>query len=310
MKRISRSTGSIPDQSERVTMNLQLNGQTNVYGLIGSPVDHSISPLIHNTLAQRMGMNLAYVPLPVEDPGRLEDAIKGAYALGICGMNVTVPYKQAVIPYLKELDPVAEKIGAVNTLRRIEGGYKGYNTDYLGLSRALDLHGIRPSEYPVLIIGAGGVARAAGFMAGTEGVRKLCIINRTVSRAHALADDLAAVFPDMHVTAAGISDTDSVPDHVLAIQCTKVGLYPVSDQTPVQDPHLYDKIAAAYDCIYRPKETCFMKDVRAMNHPAFGGLDMLLWQGISAFEIWTGSRVSREDAAAAANAMESYLDRN
>ena len=291
-------------------MSMQVDGKTNVYGLIGNPVEHSMSPQIHNTLARRIGINMSYVPLPVTDPDRLEDAVKGAYALGIRGMNVTVPYKQTVIPYLKELDPTAEKIGAVNTLKRIEGGYKGYNTDYLGLARALKIHDITPSGYPVLIIGAGGAARAAGFMAGSEGVRELFIMNRTVSRAKALADDLAAAFPQMHITALGMSDTDSVPDHVLAIQCTKVGLYPDLEHSPIQDEHLYEKIAAAYDCIYRPKETRFMADVRAGNHPAFGGLDMLLWQGISAFEIWTGSRITIEDAAAAADILQSYLDRN
>ena len=139
-----------------------IKGTTRVCGLIGNPVGHSISPVIHNTLADIMGIDLVYTTFKVEE-NQVEAAVKGAYALDILGMNVTVPHKQAVMRSLKEIDPLAEAIGAVNTLARVDGGYKGYNTDILGLARELEEENVCIKDNPVLIIGAGGAARAIAF---------------------------------------------------------------------------------------------------------------------------------------------------
>ena len=132
-----------------------INGYTRTCGLIGNPVEHTLSPVIHNTLSMVLGENLAYVPFHVEN-GRLEDAVKGAFALNLLGLNVTVPYKSDVIPYLTDIDPLAENIGAVNTLVRTETGYKGYNTDMPGLYRAMCEDGVKVKGEKVLILGAGG----------------------------------------------------------------------------------------------------------------------------------------------------------
>ena len=129
---------------------MKINGKTKVCGLIGYPIGHTMSPVIHNNLAEIYGHNLVYVPLQVEQ-GKLEAAIKGADAYGFLGMNVTVPYKTEVIQYLQEIDPLAESIGAVNTLVRTDGGYKGYNTDMPGLYRAMCERGRRggfPTDDP------------------------------------------------------------------------------------------------------------------------------------------------------------------
>lgn len=141
---------------------MEINGHTRLCGLIGNPVEHTLSPVIHNTVAEEMHDNLVYVPFHVEQ-GNLQKAIAGAYSLNVLGLNVTVPYKQAVIPYLDCVEGLAEKIGAVNTLVRTENGFQGYNTDMMGLYRAMEEEGIAFEAEDMILLGAGGAARAAAF---------------------------------------------------------------------------------------------------------------------------------------------------
>ena len=150
---------------------MEINGYTRTCGVIGHPVEHTMSPAIHNTLARELGENLVYVPFHVP-VGHVGQAVEGAYALNLLGMNVTVPYKSEVLPYLKETDPLAETIGAVNTLVRTEGGFKGYNTDMPGLYRAMSEDGVGIEGEDVLILGAGGVARAVAILAVRKGARR------------------------------------------------------------------------------------------------------------------------------------------
>lgn len=333
----------------------EINGRTALYGLIGNPIGHTFSPMIHNTLAELTGQNLVYCPLPVQDADRLGEAIRGAYALGIQGMNVTVPYKSAVLPFLVEVDPIAKAIGAVNTLVRVEGGYKGYNTDYLGLWRALEEHGIvfpRPlrevmgssgkaavpeedrqtderekSEegqqaagetrkktgsqikvHQVVILGAGGAARAAGFLCGQAGIRDVTILNRTIEKAQALAEDIRKEFPQMRVAALALRDAGRVAyEQFLAIQCTKVGLYPDINDVPTTSATFYRRVQAAYDCIYNPEETKFLSEVHKRRKPGWSGLDMLLWQGIAAYEYWTGAKVDEPQSREVREALVDFL---
>ena len=140
-----------------------INGHTRTCGLIGNPVEHTMSPLIHNTLARMLSHNLVYVPFHVEE-GKLQDAVRGACGLNILGMNVTVPYKSQVMRELAQIDPLAAKIGAVNTLVRCENGFKGYNTDMPGLYRAMCSENIQIEGQEVILLGAGGAARAVAFL--------------------------------------------------------------------------------------------------------------------------------------------------
>ncbi len=320
-------------------MQQEINGRTAVYGLIGNPVGHSFSPLIHNTLAEGLEQNLVYTTFPVTEADRIGDAVHGAYALGVQGMNVTVPYKSAVIPFLNEVDPVAKAIGAVNTLVRTEDGYKGYNTDYLGLRRALEEMGIDLPSVNVILIGAGGAARAAGFMCGDAGVAKLSILNRTKEKADSLAGELAKVFPVMEIHSGtldeaadeaerlregpgegieekigeekdckdGKDEIRSEGKKVLAIQCTNVGLAPLVDAVPVEDPVFYQRIDAAYDCIYNPEETRFLQLVHAAGKPGRNGMDMLLWQAILAFRFWTGKEPEQDLTERVRNKLHAFI---
>lgn len=275
------------------------DGTTRTCGLIGNPVEHTLSPVIHNTLAALTEENLVYVPLRVES-GRLEEAVRGAYALNLLGCNVTVPYKTGVISYLKELDPLAEKIGAVNTLVRREelGGFKGYNTDMPGLYRAMCADGVRIEGEQVLILGAGGVARAVAVLLAEKGAESVTILNRTVSHAEKIADEVNAMAGRPLVHACALADYAGLPTNrsYLCIQATNVGMYPHTDDAVIDDPHFYERIHTGYDLIFNPDQTRFMKLVRAAGGRAYNGARMLLYQGVIAYELWTGKAVSDEQA--------------
>ena len=163
-------------------MKQQINGQTRLLGLLGNPVEHTLSPVIHNTLSEILQKNQVYVPFCVKEDS-LEQAVRGAYELNLLGLNVTVPHKNQVMQYLQETDSVAEQIGAVNTLVRMEQGYKGYNTDMPGLLRAIQSDGISLRNQIVVILGAGGASKAVAYMCMQEQASEIYMLNRTVEKA-------------------------------------------------------------------------------------------------------------------------------
>lgn len=264
---------------------MEINGKTKLMGLIGNPVEHTLSPVIHNTIAECMGENMAYVPFPVAED--IEAAIKGAYALGIQGMNITVPYKSDAIPYLADIDKEAGIIGAVNTLVRTENGYKGYNTDLPGLYRAILSEGIEVKVSRVIIVGAGGAARAAAFMCAFNGAESVVILNRTVEKAVRIVEEVKEKTDFTNICAKSITEYDSIEgDGYLVLQATKVGLYPKTEESPIMDAVFFKKAAVVYDLIYTPQETMFMRLAAKQGVAAYNGLKMLLYQGVAAYEMW------------------------
>lgn len=274
---------------------MQINGRTKTCGLIGNPVEHTLSPLIHNTLSELLGKNLVYVPFLVQAE-ELENAVKGAYALGIEGLNVTVPHKERVLPYLKEVDGLAERIGAVNTLVRCDGGYKGYNTDMPGLYRAMAGDGVCVEGEQVLILGAGGVARAVAVMLA-EKAERIYLLNRTVEKAAAIADEVNIYAGRRVAEAISPAAYTTLPEgHFLAVQATNVGMYPDTDKAVVEEKDFYRRIHTGYDLIYNPEKTKFMRLVEEAGGRAYNGLKMLLYQGIIAYELWNQVSVSEPQA--------------
>lgn len=274
----------------------EIKGKTRTSGLIGNPVEHTMSPMIHNFLAEEMGIDMAYVPFHVEK-GQLDSAVKGAYGLNILGCNVTVPYKSDVIESLVAIDDLAEKIGSVNTLVRVEGGYKGYNTDITGLLRALRSEGITLQDEEVIILGAGGVGRAVAFMCAANGASKVYLLNRTIEKAQYIAEEVNKKIGTQCVEAWCMEDYTKLPDKkYLVMQATSVGLYPNVDDVVLEDEAFYKKVKAGYDLIYNPWETKFMKLVKAQGGQAYNGLKMLLFQAVDAFELWNECKVSDERA--------------
>lgn len=273
-----------------------IDGHTRTCGLIGNPVEHTMSPMIHNTLAEKLSHNLVYVPFHVEE-GRVEEAIKGAYALNLLGLNVTVPYKSQVIPALDKIDELAEKIGAVNTLVRTEDGFKGYNTDMPGLYRAMCSEGIQIEGQDVILLGAGGAARAVAFLCALKGVERVYMLNRSVKKAEAVAGEVNEKTGKECIYPMALADYKKLPDKTfLAIQATSVGLYPDVEQVVIEDEEFYRKIHTGYDLIYKPSTTRFMQLVRQQGGRAFHGLKMLLYQGVIAYELWNDVSVPEEMA--------------
>lgn len=275
---------------------MQIDGHTKICGLIGNPVGHTLSPLIHNTLASLCGIPLVYGAFQV-DEGRLKDAVAGAFALHMTGLNVTVPYKSDVIAELCAVDELAEQIGAVNTLVRQENGFKGYNTDMPGLYRAMCSDGMELAGEEVIILGAGGAARAVAFLCATKGASHVYLLNRTLQKAEAIVREIREKTGYTQMTAMALADHRILTGNsYLVIQSTSVGLAPHDGEAVITDEAFYRKVAKGYDLVYRPADTRFMQLVRAHGGEAFNGLKMLLYQGVIAFELWNGVEITDRQA--------------
>ena len=269
---------------------MEINGKTYSCGLIGNPVEHTMSPVIHNTLAQKMNLNMVYVPFLVQQD--LAAGVKGAYALNIQGLNVTVPYKSDVLEHLVSIDELAKSIGAVNTLVKTEGGYKGYNTDMTGLYRAMTSYGIKIEGEEILRLGAGGAARAVAFMCVYYKAKKVYLLNRTIEKAKCIAEEIKHSTGEDIIVPMQLEDYKQLGEQkMLCIQATSVGLSPRDDEVIISDEEFYKKIHTGYDLIYRPTNTKFMQLVKEHGGQAYHGLKMLLYQGIEAFEMWNQVKV-------------------
>lgn len=265
-----------------------IKASTQVYGVIGDPIGHSLSPLIHNTMAKMEGTDLVYTAFHVL-PENLEAAIKGAYCLGIKGLNVTVPHKKAIIPYLSGLDATAELVGAVNTIKYTADGYVGYNTDMIGAYYALELNGVNLTGSRVLLLGAGGAANACAAMAGRYGAKELYIANRTLENAQKLAEHIDSNF-DIKVKAINIEDQDSISACDLIINCTTLGFGDKKELTPINDKGFFKRtgVKTVFDAVYSPWETRLLKEAAEEGLQAINGFDMLIFQALAAREIWLG----------------------
>lgn len=286
-----------------------MNAETKLCCLIGNPVAHSLSPMIHNTLAQKMGIDLAYLAFRVETES-VEAAVAGAKALGILGMNVTVPHKSTVMRSLVQTDPMAERIGAVNTLVSVPGGYKGYNTDIIGLRRQLKEEQIVIDGRDVIILGAGGASRAITWLCADLGARRIYLLNRSVENARKLSEAVNRFYGERVVPMA-LTDYRDIPKGTYpVIQTTSVGLYPHIEEAAILEEEFYGYVETGVDIIFNPAETKFMRLCREHGARAFNGLKMLLYQGIAAFELWNGVEVPKQYAQELLLRMEGELHTN
>lgn len=265
-----------------------IDGRTKLIGLIGDPVEHTKSPAIHNFIAQKLNDNVVYVPFHVKGEG-LADAVAGAYDLGILGMNVTVPHKQSVMREACDVDTAALEIGAVNTLVRTENGYKGYNTDYLGFIRELRAVSADPAGSDVIVLGAGGAAKAVVYALEKLGAAHLYILNRSRQRAEEAFGGLE------NVTVLEYSGYAGIPaGRHICIQCTSVGLHPDDEACVMDDGSFFDLVGTGIDAIYNPEETIFMKRVREHGGEAYNGLKMLIYQAVASYELFLDRQVPHE----------------
>lgn len=281
-----------------------INGHTKLVGVIGWPVEHTVSPAMHNAAFDAAGLNLRYVPLPVH-PDRVGEAVRGLRSLGFAGCNVTVPHKRAVMAYLDEITEQARAIGAVNTIvLQSQGRMIGHNTDAAGFLRALTEGGFCPEGKQAVIIGAGGVGRAVTYALASAGATAT-VLNRTLSRAQSLIADLTSFFPSLPLrafplTPATLRQEAQTAD--LLVNATSLGMWPQIGHSPWPEDLSMPPSLTIFDVVYNPLETKLMGQARAAGAQAIGGLGMLVHQGAAAWELWTGQQAPVDVMAAAARA--------
>ena len=264
-----------------------ISGRTRICGIIGDPIEHTMSPVMHNAAFKNKGVDYVYLPFRVKKE-ELGKAIEGMRALNIRGLNITIPHKVVIIQFLDELDPLANKIGAVNTIVNNDGVLKGYNTDATGFLQALLERGIEPEGKSVVILGAGGASRAISFILAERG-SSLVILNRTWDKAKICADRISEIFQSEATAlklnrgnlAAALSQAD------ILVNATSVGMRPNINETPVTS-NLLKPGLVVFDIVYNPIKTRLRREAEAAGATVISGLDMLVWQGALAFEKWTG----------------------
>jgi len=260
---------------------------SSIYGVIGDPVEHSLSPPMHNAAFKKLGLKCIYLPFRVTRR-YLKSAMIGMRALNIRGFNVTTPHKTAVVEFLDELDEVAQEVGAVNTILNDEGRLIGYNTDGLGVMRALEEQREDPSDKSIVLIGAGGAGRAIAFTLARR-ANSIFILNRTQHRAVKLAKDVEQRL-GKKISARSLTRNsllEALRDADILINATSVGMYPRTEQTVAARKVLHSGMVV-FDIVYNPLKTQLLSEAEAAGAKTIAGVDMLIHQGAEAFKIWTG----------------------
>jgi len=268
-----------------------VSGKTIVCGVIGDPIEHTMSPVMHNAAFRKLGIDYLYVPFRVRKE-ELGKAIAGMRALNIRGLNVTIPHKVAIIPFLDKVDSLVEKIGAVNTIVNDGGVLTGYNTDATGFLQVLLEKGVEPEGKKIVILGAGGASRGISFILAERGAH-LVILNRQLELdwAEELARRISQSF-NKEVKALVLNEgnlAEVLERAEILVNATSVGMSPEIDETPVP-ARLLKPGLIIFDIVYNPIQTRLLREAEAAGAKTIGGIDMLVWQGALAFEKWTGHK--------------------
>ncbi|MCA9452669.1 MAG: shikimate dehydrogenase [Nitrospiraceae bacterium] len=267
---------------------MDINAQTQLCGLLGNPVEHSLSPAIHNAAFRQLGLNFVYLAFPVQD---LEGAVRGLRALGhIRGLSVTIPHKVNILPLLDSAETTAKHIGSVNTIVKDRGLLVGSNTDASGALQALQQGGVETTGQRVVILGSGGAARAIAFALGVEGkIEHLTLLGVDEQERTALANDLKAktsiLLHDRALTPETLQS--ALAQAQLLIHCTPIGMHPKVDESCVPK-HLLHRDLTVMDIVYNPLNTRLLQDAQAAGCRTIQGINMFLYQAVGQFELWTG----------------------
>ena len=248
---------------------------TKLCAIIGNPLGHTLSPAMHNAAFAACGLNYVYVAFRVVD---VRSAIAGVRALGIRGVSVTTPHKVEVMRWLDETTPIAQRIGALNTVVNVDGHLEGHNTDGEGAMRALEAR-TKLSGRRVVLIGAGGAARSLAFLVRDRG-GTLMILNRTVEKARDLATDVGCEH-------AGLDALDAIREADVIIQATSVGMYPHTREMPIPG-YVLSPDQIVFDIVYNPPQTALVRQAHQTGCVVVPGYEMLVYQGVAQFELWTG----------------------
>lgn len=274
-----------------------ITGHTGLTALLGSPVAHSISPLMHNESFRLLGLDYVYLCFDVNED-TLPAAVEGLKTCGIRGFNLTMPNKNKIVELLDELSPAARLIGAVNTVVNDDGHLTGYNTDGVGYMQAVKDAGYDITGKTITIMGAGGAATAICAQAALDGVEKIHIFARETSRfwdrTQKLAENINSTLPCkavLHENKDTAALAQAISESALLLNATSVGMAPNTEGTIIEDTSLYHPDLIVSDVIYNPRETRFLKEAREAGCRTFNGMYMLLYQGAEAFRLWTGKEM-------------------
>jgi shikimate dehydrogenase len=268
----------------------KITGTTKLLGVIGDPIEHSLSPVMHNAAIASLGVDYVYLPLPVK-PADLENAIAGFKAIGLVGFSITIPHKQAIIPLLTEVSDIAQSVGAVNTVWSTDRGWSGTNTDVEGFIAPLQADNRDWSQTTSVILGYGGAARAVVVGCVQLGCKEIHVVGRNVQKLsqfqHSWENAPLPITLNVH-------PWEQLPELLsqadLVVNTTPVGMYPHVDQSPIDTAvmELLPKNAIAYDLIYTPNPTLFLQQAKKQGAITIDGLEMLVQQGAAALKIWLG----------------------
>jgi shikimate dehydrogenase len=268
---------------------VEVNGSTKLTGIIGHPLDHSISPQMHNAVYEKLGLNYCYLPIPAK-PQDLEMALEGIRNLHFEGVNVTIPYKEAVIPHLDEVTRIARLIGAVNVILIQDGHLIGYNTDGPGFIDSLkEDAGFNVKGKNAVVLGAGGAAKAVTMMLAQEKIKTMAITDVIYEKAEKLCEYINSHY-DIAPYACPIKSAElkkMISNCDLLVNTTPIGMHPRADRMPIDDSYEIPEKAVVYDLVYNPMETKLLKWAKSKGAKAVSGLGMLIRQGALAFSLFT-----------------------
>ena len=266
-----------------------IDTQTKLVGLLGQPLGHSFSPAMHNRAFEALGLNFCYLPIEVADEN-LETVTAGIARMNFAGYNITIPHKIRIMDCLDAIDPLAQAIGAVNTVIIQDGRSTGYNTDGIGFIQSLEItSGLTVKDRSVVILGSGGAARAIAMTLAHRGASRITVCNRTERKALALSLDVNRQGRDCCTAIpmlagpmeAVLGDTD------ILVNTTSVGMHPQKELIPIKETMIHDHLVVC-DIVYNPRRTQFLKVAQQKGCRIVEGLGMLVYQGAASFQLWTG----------------------
>lgn len=282
-------------------MEYKITGKTKTFALIGTPVGHSGSPAMYNYCFQKLGFDCVYVALDVS-LDRLPDAMAGIKAMGIGGINITMPCKSEVVRYMNDLSPAARLMGACNTAVNEDGRWIGHNTDGIGFVNNLKDHGVSVVGKRITLLGAGGAGTAIAVQAALSGAGCIEMFNfkdEFFPRAQALAENICMDVKNCVVQVHDLADEKALADCIaksdILVNATRCGMAPNANESPIKDVSLFHPGLIVTDTVYNPRETMLLREAKAAGCKTVDGIGMLIHQGAAAFNLYTGAQMPVEE---------------
>lgn len=293
-------------------LNESITGRTKLLGLLGNPVEHSVSPLLHNTINALLGIDAVYLPMKVEK-NRLGEMVEGLRACNFTGFNVTIPFKEEILRYVDQMSDEVRLVGSANTINNSDGRLIACNTDAEGFVRAFEEDtGNSFTAKKVIILGAGGTARSLAAKVASKGAVKLHLINRTIEKADKIAAMIKSRYPVICKTADfkdRILLQNIIKESDIVINTTSVGLHPNTEECPLGEDILFDRKQTVYDVIYNPFKTKLLRLAERTGCKTANGIGMLFYQGILAYEIWMDVKIPEDTLKGLYAEFINYLDK-